>query len=324
MIPTTVLRAARTGFGLPRGSVRVLSTRFGKLCVAHHARGHAPVQIRLVRDAPGLTDSLNAETRWLHHLAHEHRLRVPAPFAWRDGGFVSPALCGQDHTVWRAIVCRWMPGAHVSRGLSPAECRKVGALLAQMHNANGNTPPGIIAARTTWGIPRLFELASALRDLMMGTMPAPDRLTEAFVARLRDAHLALESAWAALPTDSAHVGLIHTDAHWQNVRWYRGKPGLLDFEDFAIGRFLLDIACFYARFEPHDADQTVLHELLHGYTGVRALPHDALRELQVMLAFRRFDYAGWVLSWPRITLRAWGPDALFGTPAYMERALARA
>ena len=40
-----------------------------------------------------------------------------------------------------------------------------------------------------------------------------------------------------------------------------------------------------------------------------------------MLAFRRFDYAGWVLSWPRLDLQRWGPSFLEGTPAYVTRHL---
>ncbi len=321
MIPTAVLRVARAGFGLRPGSVRVLSTRFNKICLAHRASIGPRVQIRLLRDDAGSVERLTSEMQWLEHLACKHRLRVPAPLQWHRDTYVSPPIRNRDGTAWRAIACTWIAGAHLGRGWHISECGAVGTLLGQLHNANRDAPDGFAATRPIWGIPRLFELATTLRDLIAGTAQAPPGISDSFVARLRQSHDTLAAAWATLPVDDAHTGLIHTDAHWQNLRWQRRQPGLVDFEDFANGRFMLDVACMTSRFESQRGHATRLDALLDAYDRVRPLPSDAHRDLQVMLAFRRLDYAGWVLSWPRPDLHAWGPDALAGTPDYIDRTL---
>lgn len=323
MIPATALRAARLGFGLSRGSASVLSTRFGKICLAHHVPGGTRTQLRLVREQPETLSRLESEAAWLMHLTAVHRLRVPRPLRWRGGGFVSPLLHGADGDEWRAVANSWIPGAHLDRGLRARECRAVGMLLAAMHNANADAPVGVAAARPTWGVPRLFELATTLRDLIAGNAERPAGASETFVTALRHSHDLLLSAWSTLPVDAQHVGLIHTDVHCRNLRWSNRRPGLVDFEDFANGRYMLDVASFHSDMEERSGADGRRRALLDGYDHVRPLPTDCLRDLQVMLAFRRFDLAGWVLSWPRLNLRAWGPHLLNSTPSYIDRTLSR-
>lgn len=321
-LPTQVLRAARQGFGLSRGSVRVLSTRFGKVCLAHRT-GHGKLtQLRLVRSQPDTVERLDAETRWLQHLAHGHALRVPVPRAWRDGALVSPPLVERNGTHWHALACSWVSGAHLDRGLRRTHFAAAGALLARMHRANTDAPAGIAEARPTWWIPRLFTLATRLRDLVAGTGAPPPGVAPAVTAGLRDAATLLQRAHDALPYDAAHVGLVHTDAHWQNLRFARGGIGLVDFEDFATGRFMLDIAALWGRVEARRDAEALLDALLSGYDQITPLPAAHRPDLRVMLAFRRFDYAGWVLSWPRLDQHAWGPGFLAGTPGYIARLLA--
>jgi Ser/Thr protein kinase RdoA (MazF antagonist) len=323
MIPSTILRQARTGFGLTRGHVRVLSTRFGKVCLAHTGRACLRTQIRLVKEAENTPARLDAEMAWLTHLASRHSCPVPIPQHWRNGALVSPALVARDGTRWFAVACSWVQGRHLNLGLRGGDMRRAGALLATLHNANRDAPATIAASRPTWGIPRLFELATTLRDIIGGTSAPPDDVPLALVASLRASHGRLDSAWQTLPTGATHAGLIHTDAHWQNLRWTRERVGLVDFEDVATGRFMLDLACLWGKVETRRGAAGMLDAILEGYDRVRPLPHDAARDLQVMLAFRRFDYAGWVLSWPRRDSQPWGPDFLAGTPAYIDRKLSR-
>ncbi len=321
-LPTQVLRAARQGFGLPRGTVRVLSTRFGKVCLAHRTGDGRLTQLRLVRAHSDTRERLDSETRWLRHLAHGHALRVPVPRAWHDGTFVSPPLVERDGTHWYALACSWVSGAHLDRGLRRTHFAAAGALLARMHRANGDAPAGIAEARPTWWIPRLFTLATTLRDLVGGVGAPPQGVGPSVTDGLRDAAPLLQRAHDALPHDAAHVGLVHTDAHWQNLRFARSGIGLVDFEDFANGRFMLDVAALWGRVEARRDADALLDALLTGYDHVRPLPASHQRDLRVMLAFRRFDYAGWVLSWPRIDLHAWGPAFLAGTSDYITRLLA--
>ena len=321
MIPTRILRRALEGFGLGRGRIRMLSRRFGKVCLAHTRPDGTRTQLRLVRALPDSAFRLTAETRWLMHLAHAHHLDVPIPHAWRGASLVSHELTDESPGAWRAIACSWVAGRHLNHGLRRADFRRAGALLARLHLANADAPTGIAAARHTWWIPRLFELATRLRDVAAGEPAAGAGLSPGVVLGLRQSCVALADAQAALPRGAAHEGLIHTDAHWQNLRFRRDGVGIVDFEDFANGRFMLDVACLWSKVERRRGSEAMLDAVLAGYHDVRSLPTGFMRDLRVMLAFRRVDYAGWVLSWSRPDLLPWGPALLAEAPAYVERQL---
>jgi Ser/Thr protein kinase RdoA (MazF antagonist) len=321
MIPSSVLRATRTGFGLGRGSVRLLSTRFGKVCLAHRDHAGTRMQLRLVRETDDTVPRLQSEMLWLRHLHDMHRLAVPFPRAWVSGDLLSAPLASGDGSVWRAVACSWVNGRHLNAGLDARAMRVAGAFLARMHRANQDVPPGIVDARPTWWIPRLFELATMLRDLVQGTVAPSVDVPTALVADLRSAHDALVAAHARLPIGKDVMGLIHTDSHWQNLRFTQRRVGLVDFEDFATGRFMLDVACLWGKVEERRDARRLLDAIMDGYGSVSPLPEKVLHDLHVMLAFRRFDYAGWVLSWPRRDVHAWGPGLLAGLRAYVDHHL---
>lgn len=323
MIRTKVLRQALAGFGMPRGRTDVLSTRFGKVCLMHIARDGRRTQLRLTPANAETHRRLEAETAWLTHLATQHALAVPIPRRWQRGGFVSAPLESGAASAFFAIACSWVPGRHLNRGVRTADVRRAGALLARIHLANRDAPPAIASARGDWGIPRLFELATALRDIVEAESEPPAGVTASAASALRAAHLQLADAWRHLPAGPDEVGLIHTDSHWQNLRWSRHSVGLVDFEDMATGRYMIDVACLWSKLEARHDAQRLLDALLDGYGRLRPLSNGALRDLHVMLAFRRFDYAGWVLSWPNLALHPWGPAFVDQTPRYIERWLSR-
>ncbi len=323
MLPTEVLRAARAGFGLRRGRVRVLSTRFGKVCLAHRTADGTRTQIRLVLAQADTHARLSAEPRWLTHLATEHGLSVPVPYMWSDGSLVSPLLTGRDDRAWYAVACSWIAGRHLGDAMAASDLHDAGSLLARLHRASTDAPAGISAARPTWWIPRLLALATTLRGVIEKSQPLPTGVSRALADGLRDAHDAIAEAHASLPVSPRHVGLIHTDAHAQNMRWAHGRVGIVDFEDFATGRFMLDLAPLWGRMEARRDPAPLLDALLCGYDRVMTLPEGHMRDIRVMLAFRRLDYVGWILSWPRQDLFAWGPECLRTAPSYIMRQLSR-
>lgn len=279
------------------------------------------MQLRLVHEGPDSVDRLASEQVWLEHLAGRHHLAVPVPRAWSDGSLISPRLMHRDGSAWHASAFSWVEGRHLDRGLDSAQMRRAGAFLAHMHRANEDAPAGLADRRPVWWIPRLFELATTLRDIVQQRAMLPPGISPAVAAELRRTHDAIAVAHAALPDGARYSGLVHTDAHWQNLRFGDQRVGLVDFEDFATGRFMLDLACLWGKVEDRPHSDRLLDAMLEGYDRVSPLPTGHLHDLHVMLAFRRFDYAGWVLSWPRLDLHAWGPALLRGAGRYVDRHL---
>ena len=316
MLPTDILRQARAGFGLRRSPVRLLSRQFGKVCLAVRGmRGHR-VQLRLVRATRDIPERLSSETRWLAFLAGEHGLAVPAPMRWaHDGPYVSPSLTSRDGDRWHAVAFSWVGGRHLGRGLTAAEMTRAAAMIARVHVAGAHAPAQIADHRPVWWIPRLLTLATTLRDIVSASGPIPRSVPAALAAGLRHATASLEQAAATLPTGAAHVGLIHTDAHPRNLRWREDRVGLVDFEDCATGRYMLDLACLFTAVAHQPNADRLRDAMFAGYDRVRPLPAGSERDFRVMCAFRQLDFAGWVLSWPRPDLLSWGPALLHGAPA---------
>jgi Ser/Thr protein kinase RdoA (MazF antagonist) len=323
MIPTRILRAARSGFGLPHGRTRVLSTQFGKVCLAHTDRGGQCTQLRLVREVDDSAARLQTEMAWLTHLSATHGLAVPRPLRWSDDTLVSTRLCDDSDHAWRAIACSWVPGRHIDMGLRARDMRRIGALLATLHLANRDAPTGIAASRPEWWLPRLLKLSAPLRSIVQRRDDTHAGIDPSLAIGLQRAHDQLAAAWDELATGESHVGLIHSDAHPHNLRIARDRIGLVDFEDFANGRFMFDLATIWADLEARPHAAPLLDALLDGYNTTRRLPDDYARDLRVMLAFRRFDLAGWVLSWPRADMKQWGPALLASTPQYIDAHLAQ-
>jgi Ser/Thr protein kinase RdoA (MazF antagonist) len=293
------------------------------VCLAHRSAGDDHVQLRLVREHQDTAARLQSELLWLTHLAARHGLAVPQPRQWRTGNHVSPPLADHNGDVWRAAAFSWVAGRHLNAGLNQSAMRRAGALLAQLHCANRDAPAGIAESRPVWWIPRLFALATTLRDIVHEDAAPPDDVSASVAADLKRVHDMLVRAHAALPTGPTVSGLIHTDAHWQNLRFTQQRVGIVDFEDFATGRFMIDVACLWGKVEERRDSRALLDAVLAGYDSVAPLPASYRHDLHVMLAFRRFDYAGWVLSWPRRDLHAWGPSVLTGLAAYVERHLSQ-
>jgi Ser/Thr protein kinase RdoA (MazF antagonist) len=316
-----VRRAAARGFGVDvRGAV-TLSTQFGKCCLRVRTWRGALAQLRLVQDTGDTGSRLGAEMEWLEILA-QARLRVPRPLPWSTGNPVSPALPDGSGGMWRAVCCTWVPGRHLDAGLRSGELRRIGAVLGRLHTLGVSAPAHIVAARPTWGMEHLLLLATTLRDIASGTITSHRGVSPETIAGLRTAHDELTAAISILPTTPNHVGLIHTDVHQWNIRISRCDVGLLDFEDFGTGRFSTDLASLQLELGERSDATRLFDALLDGYAGVRTPPREFGHDLRVMQAFRHLDLAGWVLSWPRITLHAWGPAFLEQAPRAIRELLA--
>lgn len=154
----------------------------------------------------------------MHHLA-EHDIRCPAPMELQGGGFLTE-VAGKP-----AVIVTRLPGVpHLSP--TPEQCRTVGRILADIHEAGLEYDAGLANWR-----------GQAWREAFAQKV-AP-RLSAA-EAEL----LAAENRYQALHDDTVlPQGVIHGDLFRDNVLWdEEGEGGVIDFYFACDDVLLYDVA----------------------------------------------------------------------------------
>jgi Ser/Thr protein kinase RdoA (MazF antagonist) len=200
-----------------------------------------------------------------------------------------------DAQVWIDGAAPVGDGGDSFAGTAPVDLetwRGMGAMAAESHNAMeaahgaGAVPAaggraawdtsGLAGPDFAWGDPRRLDESDAEeRDL----------LTRALAA--------LNAELCAVPRDVAHFGPIHADLTVENVM--RGPNGLvlIDFDDFAEGFYLFDVATMLFFSGPHPRYKDIERAVLEGYTSVRPLQQEELDRLPGFILGRAMTYLGW-------------------------------
>jgi homoserine kinase type II len=206
----------------------------------------------------------------MHHLA-EHEIRCPAPMALQDGSFLTEA-CGKP-----AVIVTRLPGVpHASP--TPEQCRKVGRILADIHEAGLEYDAGLANWR-----------GQAWRESFAQRVRPKVGADEASLIERENRYQALHDD-TVLPR-----GVIHGDLFRDNVLWdEEGEGGVIDFYFACDDALLYDVAitvndwCTDA-FAALDPERT--GALLEGYDAHRPLT-DLEREM-------------WPVMLRRAALRTW-------------------
>jgi len=156
-----------------------------------------------------------------------------------------------------------------------------GELLGRIHRLSRNySPPNQEWMRPEWDDPVMLTVEGTLSD-------NDKRVLEEFRQLL--------SILEKLPKDEESYGLIHQDAHGENLRIdASGRITLYDFFDCAYSWFVNDIAIvlFYAAMWEKDrssfTDEFMRH-FLEGYRRENHLDESWLREIPIFLKLREID-----------------------------------
>lgn len=188
----------------------------------------------------------------MHHLAGS-KFPCPAPVANRDGEILHK-LSGRP-----AAVVAFAPGDWPRR-ITPDHCRKVGVVLAKLHQTAAGFP---VTRQNDQGL-------RAWRTAFTDLAPMADQLRPG-LSNWIDAELAtLEADWPRdLPT-----GIIHADLFPDNVFFEKGEvSGVIDFYFACTDALSFDLAiCLNAWcFEDGELDRDCAHALTAGYQSVRQL-----------------------------------------------------
>lgn len=176
---------------------------------------------------------------------------------------------------------------------TPADFTELGKLIGQVHDATATSGYEMAVPRDDWDIEGLVGAEPAWGDpLRMATLDDAGR--ELLVRAIASIREDLEAY--GLP---AHrFGPIHADLTPENV--LRTTTGLrvIDFDDFAAGWHLFDLATAIYFFGPHPRYAEYSEALFAGYESVRPLDAADREAFPAILLARGLTYMGWAADRP--------------------------
>ncbi len=238
--------------------------------------------------------AIRSELEWLVALRSATTLAVPDPVRSITGDLTTTVTTGELDGPRVCSLLRWMNGRNRNRSARPVHQRRLGGVLAQLHDHADE-----------WSIPDRFvrirwdHAAYFGNTMVYGDVDAADAWTllrpglRQHAARVADEVGKVMQAWGEGPNV---FGLIHADAHLDNVLFDGTETRLIDFDDCGFGYRIYDVAVALWELR-HRSDYPAFRAaFVHGYTQHRPLPSEQLDELDLFIAVREVAFALWLVG----------------------------
>jgi len=258
-----------------------------------------------------------SELQWLAAIRADTLLAVPDPVPSTNGEMVTTATAQGVDGPRVCSLLRWMKRSNHSRSARPIHLERLGGVLAQLHNhADAWVPPdGFVRIR--WDHEAFFG-----NVMVYGNVDAADAWT-LLPANLRRTFTRvaehLGGVMQQLGEDPDAFGLIHADAHLDNVLFDGDRTPLIDFDDRGFGYRIYEVAVALWELR-HRSDYSSFEEaFVRGYTRHRPLPPEQRRHLDAFIAAREVAFGLWLVGMAesRASFREQLPTEL----AHIERSL---
>lgn len=258
---------------------------------------------------------IGAEMAWLTALTEETDLWVPTPQRTRDGALLTHVDFADLGRPLAVAMFAWLPGSDIGDEASPVQMRAVGRATAALH-AHGEA----------WRPPAGTELPAIDKVLM----DVPNVLDAGHELLSNGDHELIDAVFQQVQGhyDTMFAGArrqpLHADLHIWNLRWFRGRLAVLDFDDSGIGVPVQDLAisAYYLR---DNAEQEAA--LLEGYEEMRPLPAFSTDQYEAMVASRNLVLLNDVINTSNAEfiemLPRYVPNTLTKLRAYMETGVFR-
>jgi Ser/Thr protein kinase RdoA (MazF antagonist) len=242
-------------------------------------------------------EEILSEMTWLAALRHDANLGVPEPILTKKGSMVTTIMLDGVPEPRHCAVFSWLPGVDLAERLSPKNLFALGELAAMLHHhARHFKPPDNFRVRK---LDKVFPYANpgfqhvepiVLFDEGHRNHFPKDRLDIFRLAKER-----VQDALDRLYADPSEMRVTHNDLHQWNVKVYRGKLFVLDFEDLAWGYPVQDIATTLFYLRGYDQQEQLFSAFKSGYTSIRAWPETYPGEIEHYMAGRSIMLANYLL-----------------------------
>lgn len=235
--------------------------------------------------------AISSELDWLAALHAETHLHVPVPLRTADGKLTAVAVSRNRSEPRVCSVLRWMDGRVQAASPRPIHLRRLGSVMARLHNhaADWCPPPGFTRIRWDWeaffGDTMLYGGISAadVRGFL------PDHLRRRFAQVATRMSRVMER----VGEDADHFGLIHADLHLRNVLFCGDDTKVIDFDDCGFGYWLYDIAVALCELRNRNDYGCFRAALIDGYTHHRPLSSRDLSHIDDFIAAREVVFGLW-------------------------------
>ena len=217
---------------------------------------------------------IGAEMAWLAALSAETDVWAPTPQRSRDGALLVHVEFADLARTLPAALFEWLPGPNLGDHATPVQMREVGKLTADLHTHGER-----------WSPPAGTELPAI--DTIL--MDMPYRLGDDHPLLSAADHDLIDLAFSHVQAhyDALFAGArrhpLHADIHGGNLKWYRGRLSVFDFDDSGVGVPAQDLAISAYYLRDNVAQETAL---LEGYQMVRSLPSYTTDQYEAMVASR--------------------------------------
>ncbi|TLS51708.1 aminoglycoside phosphotransferase [Paenibacillus antri] len=213
-------------------------------------------------------EEINSELEWLFSLKSKG-LSVPEAVSNREGAFITDTLTINGQRFYSTLL-RWIEGERLEKGeLAEEVVRKMGVMMANLHEASSDFSPSTGFSRPSWG------LQSFKRDWThLGLHHRHFISDEAFELY----SLAATKVVDCLNTLTSHernYGMIHADLHIGNVVFRDIEPYPIDFGRCGFGFHLYDIAQSIMGLYPSQRES-----FIQGYQRIRKLEDGYIPKLE--------------------------------------------
>lgn len=243
---------------------------------------------------------IDGEMRWLAALRRDTDLRVAEAVANCDGGYVTEVEYPGVPDKRQIAVFGWVPGKNLAREMKLEHWVEVGRIAARLHEHAATFP-----------VPSGMEKANVLMDEgdpesnWIFNPANRDHLPAEAAAIIDPAKAAILDELAALysRTDEA-PRILHYDLHAGNMRIYRGKLSVIDFDDTRVGYPVQDvgITLFYLESRPEVEELRAAYR--QGYESIRAWPEAFPGHADLFSLQRGLDVLNFLLQSPLSGMQA--------------------
>jgi Ser/Thr protein kinase RdoA (MazF antagonist) len=242
-------------------------------------------------------EEIRSEMMWLTALRKDTELGVPQPMLTQNGEMAITVKIDNVPEPRHCSVFNWVPGVNAADRLSPENIHKLGVFTASLHNhaETFSPPPGFRIRKLDKIFPYSDPDFPNVEPVVIFDPNYRHLFPERRLKIYRQAMERVQQAIDQLYADGGELHVTHNDLHQWNMKLYRGKLFVLDFEDLAWGYPVQDIATTFFYFQENELRDAFVKAYKSGYTTHHEWPETYPGQIQTFIAGRGIMLVNYLL-----------------------------